>query len=255
MSKVYAIANQKGGVAKTTSVRNIATYLAAAGHKVIVVDMDPQGDLTTSFGINAAKLDKHVYHLLIEDDVSVNDILVYRPEQKVALLPTNIDLSGAEADFMADTTLPKSILRTKLDSVRDKVDYILIDCPPSLGVLTVAGLTAADSVVVPCQTHFLSYNGLYKLTNTVQKVRARMNPSLKIAAVFPTMYDVRARHDNEILDALRENYKDVLIDVPVPMRAALKDTVSSALSIEELDPRSDAASAYKKIAEVLDGIN
>lgn len=251
MSKVYAIANQKGGVSKTTSTANIARYLASDDRKVIVVDLDPQGDLTVAFGQNPNKLDKHAYHLLIEDDISVQDVLVYEPERKVAIIPTNIDLAGAEADFMSDKTLTPMVLRNKLEAVRSVTDYILIDCPPSLGVLTVAALTAADGVLVPCQTQYLSYTGLYKLQNTVQRVKSRLNPSLEITAIFPTMYDSRAKHDNEILDALRENYADVLIDIPVPMRAAAKDSISSALFLEELDPRSDAAKAYKQIAEVI----
>jgi chromosome partitioning protein len=251
MPKVYAIANQKGGVSKTTSTANIARYLAENGRKVIAIDLDPQGDLTVAFGENPTKLEKHAYHLLIEDDISVPDVMIYKPERKVALIPTNIDLAGAEADFMSDQTLTPAVLKNKLEEVKAKTDYILIDCPPSLGVLTVAALTAADGVLVPCQTQYLSYTGLYKLKNTVQRVKARLNPSLRITAIFPTMYDARTKHDNEILDALRENYPDILINIPVPYRAAAKDSISSALSLEELDPRSDAARAYKRIAEVI----
>lgn len=251
MAKIYAVANQKGGVAKTTSTANLARYLAADGRKVMAVDLDPQGDLTVAFGQNPNALTKHAYHLLIEDDISVQDVLVYEAERKVAIIPTNIDLAGAEADFMTDKTLTPMVLRNKLEAVKAMTDYVLIDCPPSLGVLTVAALTAADGVLVPCQTQYLSYTGLYKLQNTIQRVKARLNPSLQITAIFPTMYDARAKHDREILEALRSNYTDILIDIPVPHRAAAKDAISSALSLEELDPRSDAAKAYKQIAEVI----
>lgn len=251
MSRTYAVANQKGGVAKTTSTANLARYLAADGRRVIVVDLDPQGDLTVAFGMNPTTLKKHAYHLLIEDAISVQDVMVYEQKRKVAIIPTNTDLAGAEADFMLDRTLTPAILRDKLEEIKDKTDYILIDCPPALGVLTVAALTAADGVLVPCQTQYLSYTGLYKLQNTIQKVKSRLNPTLEVTAIFPTMCDIRAKHDNEILDALRENYANVLIDIPIPLRAAAKDAISSALSLEELDPRSDAASAYKKIAEVI----
>jgi chromosome partitioning protein len=252
MTKVYAIANQKGGVGKTTSVVNLATYLAMMGKRVITLDFDPQGDLTRAFGVNPEKLGKHAYHLLIDDEITVSDVLLFEPSRKVALIPTNIDLSGAEADFVADATLSPIILRAKIDPYKSKVDYILIDCAPSLGVLTVAAFTAADGVIVPCQTQYLSYTGLYKLKNTIQKVRARLNPTLEITAIFPTMYDARAKHDNEILEALRENYQDVLIDISVPMRATLKDSISSAMPIAELDPRSDGAKAYQRIAGVID---
>jgi chromosome partitioning protein len=251
MVHIYAIANQKGGVAKTTSTINLARFLAMAGKKVIVLDWDPQGDCTVACGENPNALKKHAYHLLIEDDVTVRDVLVFKPDRKFALIPTNVDLAGAEADFMMDKTLTPAVLRNKLDEVGEQTDFIIIDCPPSLGTLTVAALTAADGVLVPCQTHFLSYTGLYKLQDTIKKVKVRLNPKLKITAIFPTMYDARAKHDNEILDALRENYHDILIDIPVPMRAAARDSISSSLSLEELDPRSDATKAYKKIAEVI----
>lgn len=251
MAKVYAIANQKGGVAKTTSTINLAEYLAAAGKKVVALDMDPQGDLTVGMGENPLKLEKHAYHLLIEDDTAVSDVLVYKPPRKVALIPTNIDLAGAEADFMKDSTLTPDILRSKLEPILDKTDFILIDCPPSLGVLTVAALVAADGVIVPCQTQYLSYTGLYKLRGTIKRVQARLNPRIELTAIFPTMYDARAKHDNEVLAELRANYKDVLIDIPVPRRTALADSVSSAIPISELEPNSDAAKAYQQIAEVI----
>src|SRR6266581_7390123 len=246
MSKVYAIANQKGGVAKTTSARNLATNLANAGHRVIALDLDPQGDLTIAFGENPDQLGKHAYHLLIEDDTTVPDVLMYRSEHKVALIPTNIDLSGAESDIISDPTLSTSILRTKLQPYREKVDYIIIDCPPSLGVLTVAALTAADGVIIPCQTQYLSYRGLYKLKHTIKKVQTRLNPELVITAIFPTMYDARNNHDREILEELRTNYRDVLIDIPVPRQTLVADSISSYVSIEELDAHSPAAQAYKK---------
>lgn len=250
MSKVYAISNQKGGVAKTVTAINLATYLAAAGRKVMLIDLDPQGDATVAMGIDPEKLEKHAYHFLIEDDIKVEDVLVYQPDKfPFASIPTNIDLSGAESDLLTDPTLNTSILRNKLELVRPKVDYIIIDCPPSLGALTVTALVAADGVIIPCQTHFLSYRGLYKLKETIAKVKARLNPALQITAIIPTLYDSRTRHDNEILTALRANHKDVLLDIPIPRLTVVADSISSFVSIEELDPHSPAALAYKQIAE------
>ncbi len=252
MAKVYAIANQKGGVAKTTTTINLATYLAAAGRRVIVVDFDPQADTTVGFGENPEKLVKHAYHLLIEDDVTVRDVLIYQPERKVALIPTNIDLAGAETEIMTDATLNSSILRSKLEPYKNQVDYILIDCPPSLGILTVTALVAADGVIIPCQTQYLSYRGLYKLQNTIKKVKNRLNAGLTITAIIPTMYDSRNKHDREILEELRTHYHGTLIDIPVPRQTIVADSISSFLPIRELDPNAPAALAYEKIAGIID---
>lgn len=253
MSKVYAIANQKGGVAKTTTTINLATYLAAAGRKVIALDLDPQADMTVGFGENPEKLVKHTYHLLIEDNITVPDVLIYRPNKQVAIIPTNIDLAGAETEIMTDPTLSSSILRSKIEPYREQVDYILIDCPPSLGILTVAALVAADGVIIPCQCQYLSYRGLYKLQNTIKKVKTRLNGSLSITAIIPTMYDSRNKHDREILEELRAHYQGPLIDIPVPRQTVVADSISSFLPINELDANAPAALAYEKIAEIIDG--
>lgn len=255
MAKIYAVANQKGGCGKTTTAVNLATYLAASGRKVILLDLDPQADATVALGENPEKLEKHAYHLLIEDDVTVETVLIYRPERKVALIPTNIDLSGAEADLLTDPTLNTSILKNKLAPYRNKVDYIIIDCPPSLGILTVAALEAADGVIITCQTQFLSYRGLYKLKNTIQKVKTRLNPQLQITAIIPTLYDMRNRHDREILGELRTSYADILLDIPVPRLTVVADAISSFTTISELDGHSPAALAYQQIAEAIDGKN
>lgn len=253
MSKVYAVANQKGGVAKTTSARNIAAALAARGRKVLIIDLDPQGHLTLSFGIDPVKLEKHVYHLLIEDDVTIASILAYHHTSGVGFAPTNIDLSGAEMELAIDPTGGNQILRSKIAPIKDKVDYILIDCPPSLGLLTVSALAAADSVIIPVQTQFLAYHGLQLLKKTINRVKARINPDLTIAAMIPTLYDSRAKHDNEVLGELRANYQKDLIDIPVPRRTALADATVAAQSIDEYDKSSDGTRAYRQIAEVLDG--
>lgn len=252
MSKVFAVANQKGGVAKTTSTRNLGAALAVRGRRVLIMDLDPQGHLTLSFGVDPLKLDKHAYHLMIDEETTIASILVYHHDSGVGLVPTNLDLSGAEIELLVDPTGNNLVLKSKIAPIRDKIDYILIDCPPSLGLLTINALTAADGVIIPVHTHYLAYHGLQLLRKTIAKVQKRANTDLVVAGIIPTLYDSRVRHDNEVLAELRENYPNELIDIPVPRRVALADAMVAAQSIDEFDKASDGAKAYSKIAEVLD---
>ncbi len=252
MSKVYAIANQKGGVSKTTTVRNVGAALAARGKKVLVIDLDPQGHLTLSFGVNPLSLKKHAYHVMIDEGVSIADVLMYHQSSGVGLVPANLDLSGAEVELLSDPFGNNVVLKAKIAPIRDRVDYILIDTPPSLGILTINALTASDGIIIPVQTHYLAYHGLELLQRTVAKVQKRANPGLKVVGVIPTFYDSRVRHHNEVLSELRKNYEPVLIDVPVPVRVALADAMVAGKSINEFDGASDIAKLYAKIAEVID---
>jgi chromosome partitioning protein len=252
MSKIYAIANQKGGIGKTTTTRNLGGALARMGRKVLLIDLDPQGHLTLSLGVDPLKLEKHTYHVLIHDDVSIADVLVYDQVSGVGLVPTNLDLSGAEIELLVDPTGNNVVLKSKIAPIRNLVDYILVDCPPSLGLLTINAFTAADGVIIPVQTHYLAYHGLQLLRRTITKVQKRANTDLVIAGIIPTMYDRRAKHDKEVLAELRANYQDLLIDIPIPRRVALADAMVAAQSIDEYDASSEATQAYQKIAEVID---
>ena len=161
MTEVYAVANQKGGVGKTTTTRNLGAALALRGRKVLLIDFDPQGHLTLSFGIDPMSLEKHAYHVLRDDDVSIGDTLVYDQGSGVGLVPTNLDLSGAEVELMTETVGNNLVLKSKIEPILGRVDYILIDCPPSLGLLTINALCAATGVVIPVHTH---YSGLSWVT-------------------------------------------------------------------------------------------
>jgi len=231
----------------------LGAALAARGRKVLLVDLDPQGHLTLSFGIDPLSLKQHAYHMLIDDAVSIGDVLLYHSDSGVGVVPTNLDLSGAEIELQNDPIGGgNQVLRSKIAPIRDRVDYIIIDCPPSLGLLTINALVAADGVIIPVQTQYLAYHGLQLLQRTITKVQKRANPGLIVSAIIPTLYDSRAKHHSEVLGELRANYQSVLIDIPIPIRVALADAMVAGMSIDEYDSSSDVAKLYKQIAEVID---
>ena len=248
MSRVLTIANQKGGVGKTTTTRNLAAAWAERGKHVLVVDLDPQGALTLSLGINPAQLRQTVYDAMVSS-VPLADV-VRSPYGEIDLAPATIDLAGAEVELLNEIGR-EHILRGKLDPIRDHYDMILIDCPPSLGLLTINALAAADEVLIPVQCQYLSFRGMQLLLRTIEKVQTRANPKLKIAGLLPTLYDARTIHAREVLEELRATYPQFLIDVPIRYRVGLADAVVAGQSILEFDGRSDAAAAYRRVAEVI----
>lgn len=248
MSRVLAIANQKGGVGKTTTTRNLAAVWAESGKHVLVVDFDPQGALTLSMGVNPAQLQQTVYDAMVSP-LSVIDI-VLSTHRNIDLAPATIDLSGAEVELLNEIGREHT-LRGKLEPLQERYDLILIDCPPSLGLLTINALAAADEVLIPVQCQYLSFRGMQLLLSTIEKVQARANPKLKIAGLLPTLYDARTIHAREVLEELRTTYPKLLIDVPIRYRVGLADAVVAGQSILEFDGRSDAAAAYRQVAEVI----
>ena len=250
MSKVYAIANQKGGVGKTTTAINLATYLAAAGRKVLLVDMDPQAN--TSSGIGASKHLKQqtLYDLLVQEqgELSIFDILVPTQRRELVVAPCTVDLAAAELELVG-AIARENKLRQVLEPIRDRCDYILIDCPPSLGLLTVNALVAADGLLIPIQCEYLALEGLTQLLDTVRIVKNRLNPNLYIAGVVMTMFDPRTRLASEIVREVRNHFPEEAFQTIINRNVRLSEAPSFGQSILDYDPTSSGALAYRALAE------
>ena len=247
MTRTIAFANQKGGVAKTTTTLAIAAALAERGHRVLAVDMDPQGALTYSTGIDPDALDE-----------TVNDVLVRRlPVEKVVvtrevdIVPANIDLAGAEAILLAKTGREYALERA-LRELGDKYDFVLIDCPPSLGILTINALTAAQEVVIPLQCEALSHRGVGQLIETLADIRHFTNPNLEVFGVIPTMYDGRSLHARRVLNDVGERYGVSVLEPPVKKSIRLAEAAQAGLSILGYAPRHPGAEAYRELARQID---
>jgi chromosome partitioning protein len=248
MARVIAIASQKGGVGKTTSTINIAAARAEIGERVLVVDMDPQGALTTGMGINPAQLTNTIYDTLVSP-MALSSI-VCSPKPNIDLAPATIDLAGAEVELLNEIGR-EHILRGKIEPMRDRYDWVFIDCPPSLGLLTINALTAADGVLIPVQCQYLSFRGMQLLLKTIDKVKQRANPALTVVGLLPTIFDARTAHGREVLAELQTTYPDLIIDEPIRHRVALADAIVAGKSILEYEGRSDTAQAYRRVAEVI----
>ena len=250
MTKIYAFANQKGGVGKTTSVVNVAAYLAEAGQRVLVVDLDPQSNATSSFGFDKLEIVKSTYHLLLEQ-VEAEEILVRNVEVNVDLLPSSPDLSGAEVELVNQLAREYRLQRN-LDTLEENYDYILIDCPPSLGILTLNALTAAQhGVIIPVQCEYLALEGLSQLINTIELVKQHLNRRLRIRGIILTMYDGRTNLSRQVVTEIREHFNGSVFRAIIPRNIRLSEAPSYGQPINIYAPDSTGAFGYKVLAAEL----
>lgn len=249
MAHVIAITNQKGGVGKTTTAINLGAALAEMGHYTLLGDLDPQGGLSLGLGLAAHDLDLTIYNILTDTRIPVAGI-THHVRAHLDLLPSNIDLAVAEFQLIAQMGR-EYILREALQNVRSQYEYIVLDCPPSLNLLTVNALTAADAIIVPLQVEYFAMRGLEQLMDVYSRVRRRLNPDLEIIGIVPTMVDVRRTNDQQILQEVTKAYPGMMLDVLVKESIKFADAPRHQRSILELDPRHDGARAYRKLARIV----
>jgi chromosome partitioning protein len=245
-AKVVAMCNQKGGVGKTTSTINLGAALAECGRRVLLVDMDPQGALSAGLGVPHYELDKTIHNVLVER-VSVEDVLLQTRVKHMDLVPSNIDLSAAEIQLVNEVGREQTLGRA-LHPVLDRYDYVLIDCQPSLGLLTVNGLACSDGVVIPTECEYFSLRGLALLTDTVDKVRDRLNPKLEISGILLTRYDPRTVNAREVMARVVERFGDLVFDTVITRTVRFPETSVAGEPITTWAPRSTGAIAYRALA-------
>ena len=249
MAKVLAFANQKGGVAKTTTALNLGVAFQELGHRVMAVDMDPQGNLTMSLGLNPDSVRPSMFDVLV-NGVSIEEALHHR---ELDVVVASIDLAAAEIALSSQIGRERALSKALLQ-VRDRYDYIMIDTPPSLGLLTINALTASDAVIVPVQCEYLSLRGLAQLERTLDLVRENLNPLVHIAGIVPTMYDSRTIHGREAVEVLRSSFGDLVFETTIRKTIRFAEAPVKGESVLKYAPDSQAAKAYRQLArEVLNG--
>lgn len=249
MGRMIAVANQKGGVGKTTTSINLSACLAEKGKKVLLVDMDSQGNTTSGLGLEKNELEKTIYEVLREE-ISVEDAIVEIEDcfGNLFLIPSNRNLAGAEIELITSENM-QYILKEKLAPIKDQYDYIILDCPPALGMLTVNAMTASDSVLVPIQCEFYALDGLSQLIYTINLIQENLNPSLEIEGVVFTMYDARTNLSLQVVENVKDNLNQNIYKTIIPRNVRLAEAPSHGLPINLYDKRSSGAEAYHLLAD------
>ena len=249
MAKVISLANQKGGVGKTTTAINLGASLAVLEKKVLLVDADPQANSTSGIGFDLRKIEKSIYECLIED-IDPNDVVLQSETKGLDLIPSHIDLVGAEIE-MLNMDQRESILKRVINKIRDKYDYVLIDCSPSLGLLTLNALTAADSVLIPVQCEYFALEGLGKLLNTIKMIQNRLNTELEIEGFLLTMYDARLRLSNQVVEEVRKHFEKMVFETIIQRNIKLSEAPSYGKPVVLYDAESKGALSYLNLAREL----
>ncbi|GGK35518.1 sporulation initiation inhibitor protein Soj [Caldalkalibacillus thermarum] len=247
MGKIIAVANQKGGVGKTTSSINLGACLATLGQKVLLIDIDPQGNTTSGIGIDKADIQYCIYDVLI-NDVHPQEVIQHTSIENLHIIPATIQLAGAEIELVP--TISREIrLKKALQLVRDNYDFILIDCPPSLGILTINSLTAADSVLIPIQCEYYALEGLSQLLNTIRLVQKHLNKNLTIEGVLLTMLDARTNLGIQVIEEVKKYFKEKVYQTVIPRNVRLSEAPSHGKPIIDYDPKSKGAEVYMELAK------
>lgn len=247
MGRIIAIANQKGGVGKTTTSINLAASIAEMGKRVLAIDLDPQGNMTSGLGVDKNEVENTVYELML-DECSINESIQDTVVKGLRLIPSNVNLAGAEIELLGIND-KEYILKTAVDYIRDDYDFIVIDCPPSLNMLTVNAMTTADTVLVPIQCEYYALEGLSQLIHTINLVQERLNPNLQMEGVVFTMYDARTNLSLQVVENVKDNLDQTIYKTIIPRNIRLAEAPSHGLPINLYDPRSTGAESYMLLAD------
>ena len=251
MGRIIAIANQKGGVGKTTTSINLSSCLAEKGKKVLAIDLDPQGNMTSGLGVEKESVENTVYELIL-GECTIKESISKTVVDNLTIIPSNVNLAGAEIELLGIND-KEYILRTAVEYIRDDYDFIIIDCPPSLNMLTVNAMTTADTVLVPIQCEYYALEGLSQLIHTINLVQERLNPKLQIEGVVFTMYDVRTNLSNQVVDTVKENLDTKIYNTMIPRNIRLAEAPSYGIPINMYDSKSAGAESYRNLAkEIID---
>ena len=247
MGKIISIANQKGGVGKTTTSVNLSTLLAKRGKKVLLIDADPQGNATSGVGMDK-NTELSVYDLIISDEVESKDTIKKTEIKNLYICPSNINLAGAEVELVSMMSREYR-MKEKLESIKDKFDYIIIDCPPSLGLITLNSFTASDSVLIPVQCEYYALEGLGQLINTINLVKRHLNKDLEVEGALLTMYDIRTNLSNQVVKEVNKYFENKVYKTVIPRNVKLSEAPSYGMPISIYDPRSKGAKSYDKFVK------